>query len=273
VEGTTVEATTEVGEPHHLGDAGGLSVWYAWTPTQPMPVVIDTCTADYNTLIAVYTGSAVDALDLVAGNDDDASCGPGSRVTFDAAGGETYRIVVDGIDGNFGPTFGQFELSVHSACTRTIDGIVTAPITVSDGITCLDDAVVTAPVRVLDGASLWSIGAEIAGAVTADGAAQIVLCETTVTGPVRLTAGTSIIVGDPELGCASNAIEGPVTVEDTNGPSVLAGNVISGKLSCSGNNPAPIDRGLPNVVTGKATGQCASIATQEIAVDDGAAPN
>jgi hypothetical protein len=36
---------------------------------------------------------------------------------------------------------------------------------------------------------------------------------------------------------------------------VLAGNFITGKLSsCSGNQPAPIDRGVPNAVTGKATG-------------------
>jgi hypothetical protein len=36
-----------------------------------------------------------------------------------------------------------------------------------------------------------------------------------------------------------------VTLKDTAGPSVIAGNTITGKLACSGNAPAPVDRVCP----------------------------
>ena len=50
-------------------------------------------------MLAVYTGDAVDALSLVASNDDLASCVPGSGVAFTASAGTTYRIAVDGAAG------------------------------------------------------------------------------------------------------------------------------------------------------------------------------
>jgi hypothetical protein len=52
-------------------------------------------------MLAVYTGSAVDALSQV-GSDDDSSCRSQSQVDFDALTGETYRIAVDGYRGDEG---------------------------------------------------------------------------------------------------------------------------------------------------------------------------
>ena len=63
---------SKAGEPNHAGDPGGHSVWYSWTPSSSGPVHISAC--DYkreiDTLLAVYTGSAVDALTPLASNDD-----------------------------------------------------------------------------------------------------------------------------------------------------------------------------------------------------------
>ncbi len=87
VGGTNMDATKEPGEPNHAANAGSGSVWYAWTAEQPGPVVIDTCASTFDTLLAVYTGDALDSLTTVASSEDDESCGPGSLVTFDAAGG------------------------------------------------------------------------------------------------------------------------------------------------------------------------------------------
>jgi hypothetical protein len=77
---------------------------------------------------------------------------------------------------------------------------------------------------------------------------------------VRLTGGASVTVGDPNLGCAANDIDGSLTLKGTAGPSVLAGNTIAGKLACTGNAPAPVNRGLLNHVEGPATGQCKALA-------------
>jgi hypothetical protein len=105
VTGTNVDATKELGEPAHADNAGGASIWYSWTPTESGDVVIDTCGSEFDTLLAVYTGAAVDALTTIASNDDagiDASCTVQSAVSFTAAAETTYHIAVDGYDGQQG---------------------------------------------------------------------------------------------------------------------------------------------------------------------------
>lgn len=96
-EGTTNEATKEVGEPDHAGKAGGASIWYRWTAPDAGRATVSTCDSGFDTLLAVYTGDALALLDEVAANDN--SCGSQSRVSFEAAAGQTYRIAVDGADG------------------------------------------------------------------------------------------------------------------------------------------------------------------------------
>jgi uncharacterized membrane protein len=51
-------------------------------------------------VLAVYTGSAVDALTNIIGNDD--SCGLASAVAFPVTNGADYYIAVDGFYGNIG---------------------------------------------------------------------------------------------------------------------------------------------------------------------------
>jgi hypothetical protein len=92
--GTNAGASKEASEPDHAGKPGGASVWYRWTPGRNGRATVSTCDSDFNTLLAVYTGTSVDALTPVASNDD--ACGLGSSVTFSAVGGTTYRIAVDG---------------------------------------------------------------------------------------------------------------------------------------------------------------------------------
>jgi hypothetical protein len=102
VPGITVNATKEPGEPNHAGNPGGHSVWYQWTALDTKAVTIDTLGSSFNTLLAVYTGSSLSGLSVVAGNDD---IGPGilqSRVTFSATAGTVYQIAVDGFNGAAG---------------------------------------------------------------------------------------------------------------------------------------------------------------------------
>lgn len=99
--GSTVDATSQAGEPAHAHRTGGASVWYRWTAPASVPVRIDTCGSDVDTILGVYTGTAVNRLTEAASNDD--ACGAASRVRFQATAGETYLIAVDGVDGGTGP--------------------------------------------------------------------------------------------------------------------------------------------------------------------------
>jgi hypothetical protein len=101
------DATKEVGEPDHAGEAGGASVWYRWTAPASGFAKLSTCGSEFDTLLAAYTGDSVDALVEVDSNND--SCGTRSSVSFAAEEGVTYRIAVDGTNGSTG----GFTLALH----------------------------------------------------------------------------------------------------------------------------------------------------------------
>src|SRR6267378_7953283 len=82
VTGSNVGATKETGEPNHAGDPGGHSVWYRWTASASTPVTIDTIGSNFDTLLAVYTGSSVGSLTTIASNDDIDGPSQPSRVSF-----------------------------------------------------------------------------------------------------------------------------------------------------------------------------------------------
>jgi hypothetical protein len=115
VTGSNVGATKEAGEPNHAGNAGGASVWYRWTAPSSGSATIDTIGSSFDTLLAVYTGSAVNSLTEIASNDD--SGGLQSRVTFTAVSGTTYQIAVDGYNGVMGNI--TLNWSLAAACTNT----------------------------------------------------------------------------------------------------------------------------------------------------------
>ncbi|MDP3889770.1 hypothetical protein [Nocardioides sp.] len=108
--GDSTEATGEPGEPVP-GTAN--SVWYRWTPAGNTRVTMYLCDSSYDTYLQVFTGAAVNALTLVAENDDSGDfCGNAnsfnSRLAFNAVGGTTYSIQVDGFSG----ARGAFRLAV-----------------------------------------------------------------------------------------------------------------------------------------------------------------
>lgn len=100
VSGDSAAATREDGEPDHAGKPGARSVWYRWTAPAAGLAEFTTLGSAFDTLLAVYTGSAVDALTEVASNDD---AGEGgyftSAVSFTAQAGTTYFVAVDGVGG------------------------------------------------------------------------------------------------------------------------------------------------------------------------------
>lgn len=113
---TNEQATIEGSEPVHAGVGNGGSVWYSWTPAVSGPTMVNTSGSDFDTVLGVYTGSAVSGLTEVASNDDE----PGtdlltSRLHFNAVAATNYHIAVSA----YGPDTGTIRLRLYEGPTST----------------------------------------------------------------------------------------------------------------------------------------------------------
>ena len=106
VTGCNTNATTEAGEPEYTKNH---SVWWKWTaPADATRAAFHTYGSDFDTVVGVYTGTAMNALTSVVSNDDHNRWGgvssPGteyaSLVSFDVTPGAMYYICVAGKDEN-----------------------------------------------------------------------------------------------------------------------------------------------------------------------------
>ena len=112
--GQNTKATKEVGEANHAGMTSDKSVWWSWTAPKSGNVQITTVGSDFDTLLGVYTGSAVASTRLVASNDDSGASRT-SLVNFNAVAGTTYQIAVDGNNGESG----NINLYINAASAAT----------------------------------------------------------------------------------------------------------------------------------------------------------
>lgn len=95
------------------------SAWWNWTAPFTGNVTIDTNGSNFDTQLLVLTGSAVDALNLVA-DDDDGGDGLQSLVNFDVQAGTTYQIAVDGFFGDEGNI--SLNINLGNSTTNSIFG-------------------------------------------------------------------------------------------------------------------------------------------------------
>jgi len=102
IEGSTAHATRELLEPLHADRTGCKSIWYRWTAPADGWMEFSTRGSGFDTLLAVYAGSALDRLSTVAANDDAPGGGLQSLVRFEAQKDERYYIAVDGYAGAAG---------------------------------------------------------------------------------------------------------------------------------------------------------------------------
>jgi hypothetical protein len=100
--GTTAAATLDEDDaPDGFGaDMDAPNLWYSYTGAGfEETITLNLCNSSYDTSVLVYTGTSGN-LTLVAGNDDDNTCGVGltlrSRVYFVSDGTTTYYIAVEG---------------------------------------------------------------------------------------------------------------------------------------------------------------------------------
>ncbi len=95
VTGTTMGATLEQNEVPPLDNNVGATAWFSWPSILAGTVTFSAVGSGFNTVLAVYTGTTLDGLTLVAVSDN-GSENPMSEVTWDAELGARYRVVLAG---------------------------------------------------------------------------------------------------------------------------------------------------------------------------------
>ena len=120
----TRNATAEVGEPSRLGVPAAKSVWWTFTPATDGLLTISTVSTNttFDTLLALYRGTNMGGLSLVAENDDDpATPGGGSTITTSIQASNVYQIAVDGYAGAFGGAALNFSFVPGSTLQVTVN--------------------------------------------------------------------------------------------------------------------------------------------------------
>jgi hypothetical protein len=170
-----------------------------------------------------------------------------------AFAGET-RLLLASRQGSYATTVREGGGGEPVLCDETIVGTHAGALTVSEGVTCLAaGARVQGEVNVLAGAGLVGTAAVVQGPVSAFGASVVELRFSQVTGPVLVSGATG------SVSLFASQVTGSVSLLGGSGVSAVAGNTVIGSLSCFGNEPAPVDHGLPNTATGGKLGQCAEL--------------
>ena len=226
---TNLAATLEPGEdPDVAASAGGASIWYRWTSAASGPVTIDTATSGFDTLLGVYTGTAVNALTRVASNDD-APPAPSvaSSVTFNATSGTTYQIRVDG----FGGLTGTINLHIAPAVASPL---VPEPPTALSATAGAGEATLIWTAPASDGGSAitgYDVTPYLGGAAQATIKVGVAT-QTTVSGLVNGTTYTFRVA-------ARNAVgTGPQSSAVPDAPTIAAATAGAGQATVSWSTPA-----------------------------------
>ena len=132
--GDNTFGSLQFGEPAHGGvTTAAKSVWWNFAPTNTGPVLVDTAGSAFDTVVAVYVGSQLTNLTLVAATNDIGVIQQGF-VKFIATNGVTYRIAVAASSTNTG---GAIRLNVRfngepdtSAPVVAVTNLVSGPLSV-----------------------------------------------------------------------------------------------------------------------------------------------
>ena len=181
VSATNAQATVEPGEPKILGRTGGKSLWYRWTAPATGRFQFGVSSDGFDPLLAVYTGTALNALTLVAASDDaDAEAGAvsnytASLVTVNATAGTAYFIQVEGhARSGLPPPTARFTLTLNDSLWQGIAGsnLTCAPTVGPDGTVYIGSSDGFMHAFKADGARRWP-AINLAGALLDTSAAAL----------------------------------------------------------------------------------------------------
>ena len=228
---SNVGATGETGEPNHADISTPLnSLWWSWTAGGNGNVTISTNGSDFDTTLAVYTGTSVGSLTAIASNDDvngNEGIERSSAVAFSATSGITYQIAVDGYNeatGNinltlsFTPNFPSITLAVAPASaledgtsnliyTFTRTGVTTSPLTINYSIAGTADATDYTGATPGIGKTITFAAGSATATLTIDPTADPTI-EANETVALTLATGTGYTIG------TATAVTGTITNDD-----------------------------------------------------------
>src|SRR5687767_2806920 len=125
--GVTTEATREASEPIHALNRGGKSVWYKFVSPGNGVLRLSTVESNFNTLLAVYTGTSLANLKLVANMDNFAPDATYGTMTIGTEINRTYYVAVDGYnDEGVGAVSGDLKLTYNFANVSVSDNFTSA---------------------------------------------------------------------------------------------------------------------------------------------------
>lgn len=94
-------ASIEAGEPKFLASVS-RTIWFKIVPTTTRAYLFGTKGSSFDTTLALYSGTALNALTLVASNDDSPLGGLQSRLSAVLTAGKTYYMQLGGVNGTMG---------------------------------------------------------------------------------------------------------------------------------------------------------------------------
>lgn len=194
--GNTSDATVAADDPSTPCFGPLATVWYTFTPSQTINTALDTVGSDYDTTLAVFSGTP-GALTFVTCNDD--AVGLASRVAFTAEAGAQYFIMAGtccgGEPGQVGPGGNLVLNAVEAPPPITVTVAVNSRGTVTKSGTATISGTVTCSTT-----SNASIGVNLtqrfARFVAQGGAGLDVSCGPNPTGwSVQVTSFTGVVFG------------------------------------------------------------------------------
>ncbi len=129
----TASMNKEFGEPNHANNEGGHSAWWILYPPADGLLTLATTNSNFDTLVGLYTGSAVGALTEVASNDDAAPDEFGSLLQHAVLSNQVYRIAVDGYAGASGIAVLDYWLSPLPVYVVTVSNSAGGSVTPGSG--------------------------------------------------------------------------------------------------------------------------------------------
>jgi predicted Zn-dependent protease len=129
VTGATIGGTAQSGEPTHDGETPAHSIWWRWVAPSNVTANVTTLGSNFDTVVGVYTGSAVGSLTRITSNDDEESgVIRSSKLSFEAVAGTTYYFAVDGWNSYYGQVVLALSLGASSGGGSGLPTITTQPL-------------------------------------------------------------------------------------------------------------------------------------------------
>ena len=152
----------------------------------------------------------------------------------------------DDVVGTYGDNSGSYTVTAtgqvvaNPGCTGPIITGTHSALTVTSGTTCVYGATITGGISVAAGASLFIVNSTIDGSISAHAPGAVGICGSH-TGSISVTAATGLVrIGDPAENCASNTIDGGLTVANNTGGIIVVKNTISGSWAIANNSGDPV---------------------------------